>query len=299
MSYYRGQIMSKIVELCPQYIEKIWGGDFFSNILKVKDKKIGECILFSADLKIIDCMWENDGKKLREIIENEKEVLGWNLYEKILSLEIKIIDAKENLSIQVHPEEKDEMWYVLQNEKNTCIYLGWQEELDSETIKEKIYEADILKELRSYLIEKEDCIYIPGGVIHSLGKGIRVLEVKERGETYRLYDFGRNRTLELEKGIREISVRKKGMIQKKKENGLIGTIGIWEIHRICFFNAIKIPIYQKVCIAIFIEGQGVVKCLGKIKEYYAGKLYLMFVKNEKVSIEGSGTVIMLLNKGRM
>lgn len=67
--------MKKILEIDPQYIEKIWGGDFFSDILK--NKKIGECILFSANLNVRECFEKNKKrqKKVKEIIENKKNIL--------------------------------------------------------------------------------------------------------------------------------------------------------------------------------------------------------------------------------
>ncbi len=286
--------MKKILEIDPQYIEKIWGGDFFSDILK--NKKIGECILFSANLNVRECFEKNKKrqKKVKEIIENKKNILGEKIYNEILSLEIKIIDANENLSIQVHPKNKDEMWYVLKNKKNAYIYLELRNGVDKEMLKKE----DILNKLKIYKVKKEDCIYIPGGVVHSLGKGIRVLEIKEKGKTYRLFDFDRGRTLEKKNGIKELLVEEKGIIQKKKRDGLIGVIGIWEIYKINFTGTKKFLLSEKVCIFVFIEGQGIIECSDEKKEYYAGKLYLIFAENEIINIQGSGKIIMLFNKGK-
>lgn len=288
--------MKDIIEIYPNYIEKIWGGDFFPKISK--SNNVGECILFSQDLEVIDHTWKSNGKRktVRDVLESKKKMLNEEICKKISSLEVKIIDARENLSVQVHPKRKDEIWYILETKTEAYIYLGLQNCLDKKMIKNGLCGAKILKNLRKYTVEKGDCIYIPGGVVHSLGKGIRTLEMKERGETYRLFDYERKRKLDVEKGICELSIKNEGMIQKGEREGKIGEIGLWEIYKVNFISKIRIPIIQKICIFIFIEGQGIMECLGKTKEYSAGKLYLTFAINEMLDIKGDGKVIMMLYK---
>jgi mannose-6-phosphate isomerase len=115
---------------------------------------------------------------------------------------IKILDAKRKLSVQVHPTgeaKKDEFWYVLSAKKDAEIILGVRREVTKEELRNCAKDGTIIKLLRRVKVKKGDSFFLPGGTIHALGAGIKVLEIASQSDiTYRLYDYDRGRELHLE-----------------------------------------------------------------------------------------------------
>ncbi len=216
--------------------EKVWGGNFFEKFFNIKNKKnIGEIWLF-ADQKIESSVIKNGvykGKKLSEIYKKfGKEMLGQTLfskYKKNFPVLIKFIEAKENLSIQVHPDDKyafknenspgkTEVWYIINSYKNSGIFLGLKEKLKIKSFTN----SRILKYLKKYKTKQYECFYIPAGTIHTLLKGNAILEIQQNSDiTYRIYDWGRTingkaRQLHIYKALKVIKDNKMaGKIRKK------------------------------------------------------------------------------------
>ena len=139
-----------------------------------------------------------------------------------IPLVIKFIDAWDDLSIQVHPDEKtvvkfkdgtcgkDELWVVLDCYKDSYIYWGFNDNYDKKTIYEAALDGSIINMLNKVNVSVGDCIFIPSGTVHALGKGVLVYELQQSSDvTYRLYDWGRldkgkKRELHVEKAIESI-----------------------------------------------------------------------------------------------
>lgn len=216
--------------------EKIWGGNFLKKIFKIKNKKnIGE-IWFFADQKKESSIIQNGvykGKRLSDIYkEYGKEMLGNALFQKYkrnFPVLIKFIEAKENLSVQVHPDDefalknenspgKTEAWYIINASRNTEIFLGTKKKLD----RKLEFDKKIIKILKKYRVKKYDCFYIPAGTLHTLLKGNVILEIQQNSDiTYRVYDWdriinGKPRQLHIDKARKVIKYEKKaGKIKKK------------------------------------------------------------------------------------
>lgn len=137
-----------------------------------------------------------------------------------LPILIKLIDAKQNLSIQVHPDDayakdresgqlgKTEMWYVLDAAKNAHLVYGLSRDIGREELRDAIEKGTVEKYLQKVPIKKNDVFYIPAGTIHAIGAGALIAEIQENSNlTYRLYDynrtdkFGRKRDLHIEKAL--------------------------------------------------------------------------------------------------
>jgi mannose-6-phosphate isomerase len=122
-----------------------------------------------------------------------------------LPVTVKILDAKRKLSLQVHPTgevTKNEFWYVLAAKKDAEIILGVKREVSKEELRERIENNTVGKILRRIKVKKGDSFYIPSGTIHALGGGVKVLEIAEQNDiTYRLFDWGRGREIQLEKAL--------------------------------------------------------------------------------------------------
>ena len=122
---------------------------------------------------------------------------------------VKIIKADENLSVQVHPDDryarkmgdvmgKEEAWYVLEAKEDARIYLGFRDSLRSGEFLELVKRGEILNYMNSFYAQPGDIYHIPAGVIHALGAGTKVYEVSTASErTFRVYDYGRGRELHL------------------------------------------------------------------------------------------------------
>ena len=116
---------------------------------------------------------------------------------------IKFIDAKQNLSIQVHPSDeyalkyenslgKTEMWYVVEAEEDAGIYLGFTKEITKEEYQKAIIENRLTDYLNFYPAKAGDCFFIPSGTVHAICKGCLIYEIQENSNlTYRVYDYGR------------------------------------------------------------------------------------------------------------
>lgn len=128
---------------------------------------------------------------------------------------VKIIQANDTLSIQVHPDDdwavklegsgnrgKTECWYVLDAADDAKLVYGIKEGYTNEVLAKAIQNNDLEKYLEFVNVKKGDFIYIPAGTVHAIGSGLRLLEVQQSCDlTYRLYDWGRGREVHIEKGL--------------------------------------------------------------------------------------------------
>ena len=161
------------------------------------------------------------GKSLQEYIDLEgMEVLGTHCRRfRDFPILTKFIDAKDNLSIQVHPGNgfalqnegqygKTEMWYVLDAEEGAFLYYGFKEEISREEFARRIEENTLLEVLNAVPVKKGDVLFIESGTLHAIGKGILIAEIQQNSNvTYRVYDYGRvgkdgkKRDLHIEKAL--------------------------------------------------------------------------------------------------
>ena len=148
---------------------------------------------------------EDAGKTLRQYIEEHgKKVLGTNC-ERFEDFPIltKFIDAQDNLSIQVHPDNeyalknegqygKTEMWYVVDADKGAKLRSGFSEQITPKEYKERVLNNTITDVLQEYEIKPGDVFFLPAGRVHSIGAGAFIAEIQQTSDiTYRIYDFNR------------------------------------------------------------------------------------------------------------
>lgn len=145
------------------------------------------------------------GKTLQQYIDEQgKEVLGVHCRRfRDFPILIKFIDAKDNLSIQVHPDNryalknegqygKTEMWYVMDAGKEAFLYYGFKQEISKEEFAKRIEEDTLLEVLNAVPVQKGDVLFIESGTIHAIGKDILIAEIQQNSNvTYRVYDYGR------------------------------------------------------------------------------------------------------------
>ena len=191
--------------------ERIWGGEKLINTFKKKSDKlnIGESWEIS-DVEGAVSVVSNGllkGQTLKDLIINFKEeFLGYKVYERFgdnFPVLIKFIDAKTPLSIQVHPNNelakerhnsfgKNEMWYVMDVDKDAELIVGFNQKVDEEKYVKALNNGKVLDILNSEKTEKGDTFYIPTGRVHAIGAGIVLAEIQQTSDvTYRIYDYER------------------------------------------------------------------------------------------------------------
>lgn len=116
---------------------------------------------------------------------------------------VKFIDARQDLSVQVHPDDntarrqgimngKNEMWYLLESEPDATLRCGLKEVLTPDGSKRKVADGTICDSIAQYNVKAGDCFYIPAGRVHSIGTGCLIAEIQQTSDTtYRLYDYNR------------------------------------------------------------------------------------------------------------
>lgn len=192
----------------PAFQDYIWGGQKLKQEYgKQTDlKRIAEsweCSVHPHGLtKIINGKYR--GYFLRDFIDDNPHSLGSHVKGNRFPLLIKLIDAQEDLSIQVHPDDryaiekencslgKTEMWYVLSALDNTHLTVGFNSKVNEQLVKDGCIDGTIVKYLNRFPIHDDEIYLIRPGTVHAIGKGALILEVQEDSDlTYRLYDYNR------------------------------------------------------------------------------------------------------------
>lgn len=225
--------MQEILCFQPIYKETLWGGLHLRELFQrdLPSSKIGESWEISAYGKDISIIKNGKlaGKNLKEIFELHKlELFGESLVsESEFPLLVKIIDANEKLSVQVHPSDeftrkfdplnkgKKEAWLILEAQESSTIYCGFNQTLTREEYQKAIYENHAEDYLCAHNVKKGDAFLISPGTIHAIGAGNVILEIQQSADsTYRVYDYGRldssgnPRPLHLEKALAVLNFQK-------------------------------------------------------------------------------------------
>lgn len=195
----------------PNLHSVVWGGDQLRPYkgLASTDEPIGESWEVSAVPSstsiIANGTWK--GKDLISVInEHPEAILGKAVHQKYhgqLPLLVKFIDAKRDLSIQVHPNDemaqrehgkmgKSEMWYIIRADKGAHLYAGFKQEITPDEYQRRIEDGSITEVLADHQVKAGDVFYLPAGRVHAICGGIMLAEVQQSSDvTYRIYDYNR------------------------------------------------------------------------------------------------------------
>lgn len=207
-----------ILKLKPACKDYVWGGRRLVEEFGVQSNKItAEAWMLSAhpDGASTITGGDFDGKTLAEYIKLAgKEILGTNCRNmRDFPILIKLIDARENLSVQVHPTDKyalanegqlgkTELWYVLDTDATAYLYCGFKKKISRDEFAARIKDNSLLEVLNAIPAKRGDVIHIPAGTVHALGKGVLVAEIQQNSNvSYRIYDYGRDRPLHIAKAL--------------------------------------------------------------------------------------------------
>lgn len=195
------------LKLRPIPVERVWGGDKLKALVdRPPEGPIGELWVVWGDLEVQNGPWR--GATLQRLVAVHPEAILGNAApaqaDAIFPLLVKLIDARETLSVQVHPDDgyafshehqplgKSEMWYVLDAEPDARIVHGLKRAVTPDELRQALT-SGTLGELLNYVpVARGDAIIIPAGTIHALGEGTVVYELQQSSDlTYRLFDWNR------------------------------------------------------------------------------------------------------------
>ena len=210
--------------LRPAAQDYLWGGsrlndDFNLGIPVVPFAEAWMCSTHPDGLSVLD-----SGEALRDVLAAHPEYLGTHVLQTTggkpeLPILIKLIDAKKDLSVQVHPDDdyakrvegalgKTEMWYVLAARRDSELVYGFREDMDEQRVRAALSDGSIEKHLNHVPVHRDDVFFIEPGTVHAVGEGCLIAEIQESSNiTYRLYDynrtdkFGKRRPLHVDRAL--------------------------------------------------------------------------------------------------
>lgn len=302
-----------LLKLRPSYKDYLWGGHRL--VEKYNKEFDGDVLAESWELSchpdgpsyVVNGSYA--GKTLQEYIDLEgKKVLGNNCqkFEEFPIL-AKFIDAKDNLSIQVHPDNeyalknegqygKTEMWYIMDCEEGAFLYYGFKKEVSKEEFKERIKTDTLLEVLNAVPVHKGDVLFIEAGTIHAIGKGIVIAEIQQNSNvTYRVYDFGRvgkdgkKRELHIDKAV-EVTNR----VPISRKNTCYPHVASCDYFTVDCLNmdgklmsSMKGSVGEESFASILImEGEGTISCGGETIPYRKGDSFFMSAGSGEYEISG-------------
>lgn len=240
--------MNKIYKLTPALKDNIWGGNKLRGYGKESEKdRIAESWELSftdgGEAKI------SDGRQMSEAFPRS----AWGtLAQRFHAFPVltKFIDAREKLSVQVHPSDsyalehegqfgKTEMWYVVEADEGAGLYMGLERECGKDEFASAVADGTVEKLLSFKQVKKGDVYFIPSGTIHAIGEGVVIFEIQQNSTlTYRLYDYMRR---DKEGNLRELHVDKamkvsllepyREAVFDKDDESLIGTCEYFETRK--------------------------------------------------------------------
>ena len=282
-----------IYQLKPIFIEKLWGGHYYSKLDPLKKDKIGEVVLFSTHLDYpLIALTGNNETLLKD---NNPE-----LYQQLLiyfPITIKLIDANESLSIQVHPDDnyaskhhqtlgKEEYWMILEALPSSSISIGHSIK-DQHTLKAIVLKGTLHLYMNRYPINLGDIFYIPANTVHAIQKNTRLLEIAQASIlNFRVDDYKR---LDTQGQLRELHIKEALEVMNVPDQKLITKFPKHLFrHEIVVVNStIDVNLIKNIAICIILEGQGYIQN-HEVKESNC------FIINKSSTIQCDGNLKLML-----
>ncbi len=211
-----------LYRLTPALKEAIWGGRRLFSYGKGEGAELSN-VAESWELSFVGGSESRiDGTAVTELFKKE-ELYAPDFPFDAFPVLTKFIDARDNLSVQVHPSDeyalrnegqfgKTEMWYVVDADEGTGLYVGFDKAYTKDEIRAGVADGSIENMLSFKRVKKGDCFFIPAGTVHAIGGGVLIFEIQQSSTlTYRLYDYkrrdkdGKERELHIDKSLAVLS----------------------------------------------------------------------------------------------
>ena len=304
----------KPVLLSPAFKDYLWGGtrlkeefgkksdlDIVAESWELSTHKDGQSVVASGEFA---------GMTLGEFVEKNPSVLGENCKKfEFFPILIKFIDAKDNLSIQVHPDDeyalkntggygKTEMWYILDCEEGASLYYGFKEEITKEQFKKSIEDNTLLEYLNKVEVKKGDVYFIEAGTVHAIGKGIVICEIQQNSNTtYRVYDYDRRdaqgnaRELHVEKAL-EVSVTKPPMEYKQANENVLAKCKYFTVEKADVDGEMEFVIDETSFKSVIVtDGEGTLALGDYEMQIKKGDSIFIPAQNGKFTVNGNCNII--------
>lgn len=263
---------------------------------------------------------EHEGKTLAEVINSHPEYLGsTHAGENVLPILVKFIDAKRDLSVQVHPTDKyafehengqlgkTEVWYVLDASKDAKLVYGLRKDAEKREFRKAIEEGKIHKYLQVVPVKKHDIFFIESGTIHAIGAGCLLVEIQENSNiTYRLYDYdrigkdGKTRELQIDKALEVANLKaeiepKQPLRILKYQQGvareLLRRCKYFEVYRMLINTERRQQVHYQTDaltyrVLLCIGGCGCISFSGNILQFYKGDCFFVPAESADILIHG-------------
>jgi len=307
--------MQKVLILQGEFVDKVWGGSRLKDEFDydINSDSVGEYWAISGmdEASSVVINGELAGQTLKELYKNNKELFAGE-GEETFPLLVKIIDATDDLSIQVHPDDqmgaklensrgKTECWYIL-NENPASIIYGLNAEGKDDAV-EKIENKkwdDVLKEVPA---TKGDFFFVPAGTVHAIKKGCLILEIQQASDiTYRLYDYdrpdkeGNLRELHIDKSIQAIKLNEIADEKNVEEAGKLTKTSLtknefFEVRKLETSNRVSLIRNAPYLLESVVEGVGVLRIDGEEYNIKKGDFFILTNEVSSYEFEGNLTII--------
>lgn len=303
-----------ILKLKPCCKDYIWGGRRLADEYGIQSDKdiLAEAWVLSChpDGPSLIVNGPDQGKTLAEYIQaNGNQVLGTHCRRfRDFPILVKFIDAKQNLSIQVHPgnryalaEEhqygKTEMWYVMDAGPNAFLYYGFKREVSQEEFARRIREDTLLEVLNAVPVQKGDVLFIESGTIHAIGANILIAEIQQNSNvTYRVYDYGRvgkdgkKRDLHIEKAL--AVTNRVPILRRGRSYPHVADCDYFTVDKLnldgSVMRKVEGVVGEESFVSILImNGSGTILCDGEAVSYQKGDSFFLPAGSGTYTVEGS------------
>ena len=304
----------------PLLKQTLWGGDKIIPFKNLKDKleNVGESWEISGvkDNETIVAEGKDKGKSLNQLVREQKgQLVGEDNYQRFgdeFPLLIKFIDARQDLSIQVHPTDeiahrqgksrgKTEMWYALESTPGAQLYNGLKQQITPEQYKQMVANDTITDALARYEVSEGDVFFIPAGRIHAIGAGCFVAEIQQTSDvTYRIYDFkrkdknGNYRELHTELAAESIDYtvlpNYRAEYERTKNEGVqvatcpYFTTAVYDLTEPMTLDYTELDSFV---ILIAVKGEGTITANGEATTFRMGDTILLPATTGEVKVEGT------------
>jgi mannose-6-phosphate isomerase len=304
----------------PLLKQTLWGGDKIIPFKNLKDKleNVGESWEISGvkDNETIVAEGKDKGKSLNQLVREQKgQLVGEDNYQRFgdeFPLLIKFIDARQDLSIQVHPTDeiahrqgksrgKTEMWYALESTPGAQLYNGLKQQITPDQYKQMVANDTITDALARYEVSEGDVFFIPAGRIHAIGAGCFVAEIQQTSDvTYRIYDFkrkdknGNYRELHTELAAESIDYtvlpNYRAEYERTKNEGVqvatcpYFTTAVYDLTEPMTLDYTELDSFV---ILIAVKGEGTITANGEATTFRMGDTILLPATTGEVKVEGT------------
>jgi mannose-6-phosphate isomerase len=283
----------EILRLQPAGKDYLWGGtrlrdEYGKKIDMMPLAETWECSVHPDGPSVV-MNGEYKGEKLSDVLRLHPEWLGTKGKDGELPILAKFIDAKEDLSVQVHPDDKyarehegqngkTEFWYVIDADDGAELIYGFQHRVTEQILKSAVQTGTLDRHLQKVEVHKGDMFYIPSGTVHGIGAGILLAEIQESSNvTYRVYDYnrvdknGKKRDLHFDKAVQVMDMDVAPEVKQKRRlvryfpgcsRELLCRCEYFEVERIQLSKVFSFTVHEESFqVLMCLEGEGQIETM--------------------------------------